>query len=148
MVCSALRSSSGYAPPGVSSALDNVRLDVRIVTQDDLLVDNNYAQLAATVDLRLVGTVAYPAALGRAVLPEGGVIFFGGRRYRLASEGSIDFVNTTRIEPSLNLSAVTRVGNVEITLALKAPSALETTLNGSDPNRQRPIRRAIWSRCW
>ena len=130
----ALRSSSGFAQSGASSALDNVRLDVRIVTQDDLLVDNNYAQLAATVDLRLVGTLAYPAALGRAALPEGGVIFFGGRRYRLASQGSIDFVNTTRIEPTLDLSAVTRVGNVEITLGLKGtPTTLTTALTSDDP---------------
>src|SRR6185436_11799026 len=96
-----------------------VGLDVRIVTQDDLLVDNNYAQLAAAADLRLVGTFAQPAVVGRAGLSEGGLIFFGGRRYRLATEGSIDFANTARIEPNLDLRAVTRVGGTEITLALK-----------------------------
>ena len=68
----ALRSSSGFVQSGTPSALDNVRLDVRIVTQDDLLVDNNYAQLAATADLRLVGTLAQPAVVGRAALSEGG----------------------------------------------------------------------------
>src|SRR6185436_16913633 len=96
-----------------------VGLDVRVVTQEDLLVDNNYGQLAATADLRLVGTLAQPAVVGRAALSEGGLVFFGGRRYRLATEGSIDFVNTTRIEPNLDLRAVTRVNGVEITLALK-----------------------------
>ena len=131
----ALRASSGLVQPGSTSALEHVRLDVRIVTQDDLLVDNNYAQLAATADLRLVGTLAHPAVVGRTALSEGGVIFFGGRRYRLDTEGSIDFVNTSRIEPTLDLSAVTRVGNVEIKLTLEGtPATLEPKLTSeTDP---------------
>ena len=125
----ALRTSATFAQAGPASALDALRLDVHVVTQDDLLVDNNYARLAATADLRVVGTLAQPAMVGRVALTEGGLIFFGGRRYRLASEGSIGFVNTTRIEPDIDLSAVTSVGNTEITLALKGtPATLESTL--------------------
>ncbi len=136
----ALRSSSGFATSGTSTALDNLRFDVHIVTADDLLVDNNYAQLAARGDLRLIGTVAQPAMTGRAALSEGGLIFFGGRRYRLATGGSIDFANTDRIEPNLDLTAVTRVtsteiSSIEISLALKGtPAALETTLSSDDPS--------------
>jgi len=129
-----MRASSGFVQPGTSSALEPVQLDIRIVTQDDLLIDNNYAQLTAAADLRLAGTPAQPAVVGRAALSEGGLIFFGGRRYRLATQGSIDFVNTTRIEPILDLRAVTRAGGTEITLAIKgAPATLETTLTSDDP---------------
>jgi outer membrane protein assembly factor BamA/autotransporter translocation and assembly factor TamB len=131
----ALRSPAAAAPVGGSSALDDIRLDVRIVTQDDLLVDNNYAQLAASADLRLIGTVAQPAATGRASLGEGGIVFFGGRRYRLDRQGSIDFANTTRIEPDLNLTAVTRVNNIDITLALNGtPATLTPKLTSDDPS--------------
>src|SRR5262249_13140168 len=112
----------------------SLRLDVRIVTQDDLIVDNNYAQLAASADLRLIGTATQPAATGRAALAEGGVVFFGGHRYRLDQQGSIDFANTTRIEPNLDLSAVTRVSNKDITLSLKGtPDTLTPKLSSSDP---------------
>jgi hypothetical protein len=67
-------------------------------------------------------------------LAEGGVVFFGGRRYRLAKEGSIDFVNATQIEPDLDLEAVTRAGGAEITLTLKGtPTTLETSLSSDNP---------------
>lgn len=124
----ALRTSS-TAAAGPPSALDALRLDVRVVTADELLVDNNYAKLAATADLRLIGTPAQPAIVGRAALAEGGLIFFGGRRYRLETEGSIDFVNTTTIEPDISLRAVTRVGETTITLALNGtPATLDAAL--------------------
>jgi outer membrane protein assembly factor BamA len=134
----ALQGSSAVARPGESSAVSDVRLDVRIVTEDDLLVDNNYARLRMGADLRLVGTVGQPALSGRATLPEGGLVFFGSNRYRLEEQGSIEFTNPTRIEPDLNLRAVTRVrdakGEHEITLGLKGtPATLQTTLT-SDTN--------------
>jgi hypothetical protein len=70
VACSRRYGRRGFAQPG-APALDNVRLDVHIVTQDDLIVDNNYAQVAATADLRLVGTLAQPSVVGRAALSEG-----------------------------------------------------------------------------
>jgi len=130
----ALRAPAPSTQAAAASALDHLRLDVRFLTQDDLIVDNNYAQLAASADLRLIGTGAQPAATGRAALAEGGVVFFGGRRYRLNQQGSIDFANTTRIEPNLNVSAVTRVSNTDITLTLNGtPDTLTPKLSSNDP---------------
>ena len=83
----ALRTSSTFSQPASPSALDDVRVDVRVVTGDDLVVDNNYAQLRASADLRVVGSAARPMPTGRVILAEGGTIFFGGNRYRLEDIG-------------------------------------------------------------
>ena len=103
------------------------------MTQSDPLVDNNYGTLSASADLRLAGT-----ATGlRSPSPhagEGGTIFFGTRRYRLQEGGSIDFANPNRIEPDLNITAVTGIQNTEITLALTGtPATLDTKLTSDNP---------------
>jgi hypothetical protein len=56
------------------SALDAMALDIHLTTRD-IIVDNNYGQLALFADVRLGGTVAHPALLGRAEAREGGRIF-------------------------------------------------------------------------
>jgi autotransporter translocation and assembly factor TamB len=67
---------------------------------------------------------------------------FGTRRYRLQEGGSIDFANPERIEPDLNITAVTSMQNTEITLALTGtPAALDTKLTSDNP-----VRRATSSR--
>jgi outer membrane protein assembly factor BamA/autotransporter translocation and assembly factor TamB len=127
-------SSTPAADTGASSLLSRTRLDVRLVTQDDLVVDNNLAKLTISGDLRAVGTIARPSVTGRATLGEGGALFFNGTRYRLADQGSIDFANPNRIEPDLNLQAVTSVQGNEITLTLKGtPATLQTTLESDNP---------------
>jgi outer membrane protein assembly factor BamA/autotransporter translocation and assembly factor TamB len=132
----ALQTSSDSLQPSSPSWLDTVRLDVRILTQDNLLVDNNYGKLGASADVRIVGTATQPGLVGRVALTEGGLVFFGGNRYRLADQGSIDFVNPTRVEPYLDLSAVTQVRGIEITLAVQGtPATLQTTLTSSDPQQ-------------
>jgi outer membrane protein assembly factor BamA/autotransporter translocation and assembly factor TamB len=130
----ALQAPSSSPLPAAPSALDRLRLDVRVLTENDLLIDNNYGKLSASADLRLVGTATHPSITGRATLGEGGSIFFGTRRYRLREGGSIDFANPNRIEPDLNLSAVARVQNTDITLTLTGtPATLETRLTSDDP---------------
>src|SRR5262249_13143337 len=100
----ALRAPTAAPLPAAPSPLDFLRLDIRVVTESDLLVDNNYGKLSASADLRLVGTATRPSVTGRTTLGEGGTIFFGTRRYRLEEGGSIDFANPNRIEPDLNLT--------------------------------------------
>ncbi len=132
----ALRASSMPAPVDVASPLDNVRLDIRVTTGDDLLVDNNYARLAASADLRVGGTATQPVPIGHVALVEGGTIFLGGNRYRIDGQGSIDFTNPAIIEPDLDLRAVTQVNStgetVQIALELKGtPATLQTSLSSS-----------------
>ena len=75
----ALRSSAASATSGSPSPLDTLRLDVRVVTGSDLLVDNNYARLAASANLRVGGTAAQPVPIGSITLGEGGLVFLATR---------------------------------------------------------------------
>jgi outer membrane protein assembly factor BamA/autotransporter translocation and assembly factor TamB len=129
----ALRRPAVSSDIAASSTFDRTRLDVRLVTGDDLLVDNDVARLTLRSDLRFVGTLSRPSVTGRATLGEGGVLFFGGNRYRLEDQGSIDFANPNEIEPDLDLTAVTRVQGTEIKLTLKGtPATLQPTLDSPD----------------
>jgi outer membrane protein assembly factor BamA len=129
-VLSALRGSSApiSAAAGLS-VLDRTRLDVRIVTGDDLLIENNLGRLHLRGDLRAVGTVSQPSLTGRATIAEGGQVFFNGMRYRFEKDGSIDFANPNRVEPDFALEVTARVQGIDITLTLTGtPAALEHTL--------------------
>jgi outer membrane protein assembly factor BamA/autotransporter translocation and assembly factor TamB len=118
------------------AVLDRLALDVRLVTDEDILVDNNYGQFQLGADLRVIGTAAVPALSGRAELREGGQLFVGRNIYTIRT-GTIDFANPTIIEPNLNLELTTRAGgyDIEVTImgtpetlsvGLDAPSAPET----------------------
>jgi outer membrane protein assembly factor BamA/autotransporter translocation and assembly factor TamB len=131
---SALRGSSPAVQTPGNSLLDRTRLDVHVVTDEDLVIDNNMARLTLSGDLRAVGTLSRPSLTGRTTLGEGGQIFFNGTRYRIADQGSIDFANPNRIEPDLNVSAVASVQGNEITLTLKGtPATLEASLDSNNP---------------
>lgn len=128
------------------SARDAMTLDVRITTSDDIVVDNNYAQLGLAADLRLRGTVSQPVLAGRAEAREGGRIFLGGNVYQIVGSGAVDFSNPSRIEPNLNVTALAHVKgrageqDHEVTLTLKGPPArLETTLTSDPPLAQSEI---------
>jgi outer membrane protein assembly factor BamA/autotransporter translocation and assembly factor TamB len=97
---------------------DRLQLNVRVVTDSDVIVDNNLARLQLGGDLRVIGTAAAPALSGRATLREGGELFIGSNRYTIES-GSIDFANPVTIEPNLNVQAQTRAGGEDIELTLK-----------------------------
>jgi outer membrane protein assembly complex protein YaeT len=116
------------------SLMGSVVLDVRLMTASDILLDNNYGQMAIGADLRLGGTVARPALVGRAQAREGGRIFLGGNVYQIVDSGAIDFTDTTRIAPEMNISAQTRVSGYDVTLSLKGPpDRLETSLRSTPP---------------
>lgn len=117
------------AEPG---PLDEVRLDLRLVTADDIVVNNNYAEGTLGGDVRLTGTIGRPALAGRATLAPGGRVFLGTNSYEIES-GTIDFIDPTRIVPQLNLTARTEVSRYDITLNVSGtPDTFTSTLQ-SDP---------------
>jgi outer membrane protein assembly factor BamA/autotransporter translocation and assembly factor TamB len=128
----------GTAPAALQldtpSASETMALDIRLTTSEDIIVDNNYGQLALAADVRIGGTVAAPTLVGRAEAREGGRIFLGGNVYQIVGTGVIDFANPARIEPDLRITAHTRVSGYTISLNLNGPPAtLETTLT-SEPS--------------
>jgi outer membrane protein assembly factor BamA/autotransporter translocation and assembly factor TamB len=103
-----------------ASLADRMRLDVRVVTDADIVVDNNVARLQLGGDLRVIGTAAAPAVSGRATLREGGQLFLGPNVYTIG-QGTIDFDDPDTIHPDLNVEAMTRAGGHEIALTLTGP---------------------------
>lgn len=130
----ALREQGVSADATAPSMLDEIDLNVRLTSSNDLLVDNNYAQIEMATDVRLVGTPRRPGLVGRATVREGGQIFLGGNTYRIVGDGTIDFTDTNRITPTLSISALTRVAGRDITLTVTGPpDALRTDLSSDPP---------------
>lgn len=110
-----------------------VGLDVAVVTEEDLLVDNNYGRFSVAADLRMGGTLETPGFAGRLSLGEGGRLFLGGREYRI-ERAAIDVLDPQRFTPELDLVLWTRVAPHEITVSLRGtPDRLVTELRADDP---------------
>ncbi|MBV8206655.1 MAG: translocation/assembly module TamB domain-containing protein [Acidobacteria bacterium] len=115
----------------VSSALSNIRLDVHVASAPALQVSTSLAKLSGDLDLRLRGTVADPAVLGRVNILRG-TVFFNGTNYQL-QRGDITFANPATIQPVLNLEFTTRIAGYDINLSLDGPVERLHTMYRSDP---------------
>lgn len=118
-----------------SPLLESLALDVRVVTDEDMIVDNNYGRFQLGGDLRVIGTAAAPALSGRAELREGGQLFVGRNIYTVTS-GTIDFADPLTIEPDLGVVATTRAGGVDIEVRITGtPDSPSVDLSStSDPS--------------
>jgi outer membrane protein assembly factor BamA/autotransporter translocation and assembly factor TamB len=117
-----LQSQQLSAEAESSPFLDALALDIRVITDEDLLVDNNYARLELGGDLRIIGTARTPGMSGRAELREGGQLFVGRNVYTV-NFGAIDFSNPVAIDPNLNIEATTRAGGQDIEVTIMGPAA-------------------------
>jgi translocation and assembly module TamB len=117
------------APPDAPS--NHVRLDVHILSSQQLNFQNAFAKLAGDVDLRLRGTLATPSLLGRVSITEGSATI-AGTRYEL-QRGDITFNNPVRIEPSIDLNATAHAGDYDITLGLHGSLDKMAVTYRSDP---------------
>ena len=113
------------------SWVDGLRLDVRVVTEDEIVVNNNYGAGTAAADLRLGGTIARPAVTGRVTVGDGGQVFLGGNVFEIET-GAVDFVDPAGIVPELDVTARTQVANEEITITIAGTAeTLTTTIQSS-----------------
>ena len=110
----------------------DLRLDLRVVTGDDIQVANNYVDAELGGDLRVGGTLRNPAVTGRAALREGGRVRFGARVYEIET-GAVDFIDPGGIVPALTLEARTRAGGYDITLEAGGSGGAWTTSLRSEP---------------
>ncbi len=109
-----------------------LRFDVHIVTAPQVRVETKLTKdVEVNADLRLRGDDARPVLLGRVLLNQGQVNFFG-TQYSINS-GQILFVNATKIEPAMNLSLETRVRGVDVTLHISGPMDKLNMSYTSDP---------------
>jgi translocation and assembly module TamB len=130
-VASAFIPQTAVSTPNPASPLNNLHLDVHIVSAPELTVQTSLAKLSGDADLRLRGTGARPVLLGRINIDEGD-IKIGGQKYHL-DRGDITFANPIRIDPILDMEATTRVRDFDITIGLHGTMEKLTTTYRSDP---------------
>ena len=115
-----------------TTPIDAIQLDLRVVTAEDIVLDNNYLDAALTGDIRIGGTFGAPAVTGRVALLEGGRIRVGTRTYEVET-GAIDLIDPTGIDPQLDIRARTRASSYDITLSITGGQDNLTTTLQSDP---------------
>lgn len=111
--------------------LENLRLDVHIVSTPELRVETSLAKFSGDADLRIRGTVANPAVLGRVNIAEGNVSF-NGTKYRL-ERGDVTFSNPQVIRPIVNVEMSARVRDYDITIGFHGPIDRLSITYRSDP---------------
>ena len=124
-------SPAAQVPPDPSAPSSHVRLDVHIFSAPQLDFQNSYAQLAGSVDLRIRGTVAQPAILGKINITDG-TANFAGTTYRL-QHGQIFFTNPVMIQPIIDIDATTRVEEYDVTIGLHGNISQLTPTFRSEP---------------
>jgi translocation and assembly module TamB len=89
------------------------------------------AQFEAEADLRARGTWEHPSILGHIHLLSGDITF-RGNRYRL-TRGDINFSKPFRLDPEVNLEALTTIRQYEVTLTFTGSASHLTLAYRSDP---------------
>ena len=122
-------------PSSQEGFLDGLNFDVTIDTAADVQFQSSLAQgIEADASLRLRGTPANPALLGRIHISQGQIVFFG-TKYAI-DQGSISFYNAVRIEPVLDFDLETKARGIDITLSVTGPLNRLNVTPRSDPPLQ------------
>ena len=129
IIASAAERQPALADTGLMA---NMNLDIQVATAPDIAFETNVAQgIQADASLRLRGTAANPALLGRINVSHGELMFFGNK-YTI-SQGAVSFYNPARIEPVLNLDLTTRARGVDVVLTVAGPADRLNMSYRSDP---------------
>ncbi len=125
-------SAPSAAPTGI---LAGMQYDVRVQTSPDITFQSGLAQdLETEANLRLRGSATNPALLGRVIITQGNLTFFGNK-YTI-NQGTINFYNPVRIEPILNIDLETKARGVDVTLTVSGPISKLNVTYRSDPPLQ------------
>jgi hypothetical protein len=93
------------------------QLNLAVSGPDALRVRNNVANLQGDIRLTVRGTVARPVIFGEVDLDAGGTLVFADNEYEV-QRGTLTFSNPNRIDPVIDLVALTEVQGFNITLNL------------------------------
>jgi translocation and assembly module TamB len=121
--------STGAAP---GTFAQNLKLDITVQSTNDLNLSSSNLSLQGAANLRVEGTAAQPALLGRVNIT-GGELIFRGNHYEL-QPSSLDFVNPYRIEPRMNLSVDTKVQDYAIHMLFRGDIDHLRTTYTSEPS--------------
>jgi translocation and assembly module TamB len=122
-------------PSAQAGFLADMQLDVQIQMAPDVTFQSSLAQnVQADANLRLKGTALNPALLGRVVITQGQIIFFGTKF--TIDQGSISFFNPVKIEPVLDIDLETKARGIEVILTVAGPLSKLNLTPRSDPPLQ------------
>jgi translocation and assembly module TamB len=120
---------TGRVLPAGSGKLN---LDLTVQSTNELTPATDQLTLNGAANLRVRGTVAQPALWGTIRL-NSGELLFRGARYML-KPSTVDFVDTSGMEPRLNIAVETRVKQYNIQILLLGPlDELRTTISSEPP---------------
>ena len=120
------------APTGI---LGGLNFDVQINTAPDIQFQSSLTQdLQVDANLQLRGNVTNPAVIGRIVISQGQLVFYG-TRYTI-NQGSISFYNPLKIDPILDIDLETKARGIDITLTVSGPLNKPKLTPRSDPPLQ------------
>jgi autotransporter translocation and assembly factor TamB len=91
----------------VPVSYSQIRLNIRLHESDAIWVDNNLARLRFHSELALSGSAVRPILSGRLSAKEGYVLYLD-RKFKI-ERGILDFVDPNRINPIVELSAVSDI---------------------------------------
>jgi len=127
-----INEASGESSPPVAGGFqDTVKLDVDVQTSPGLNLVSRELSIQGGANLHVQGTASQPVIVGRATL-SGGDLFFQGNRY-IVQNGTIDFVNSIRTEPVVNLEVSTVIDQYNINMRFQGPMERISTVYTSDP---------------
>ena len=113
-VFGSVRVPSFEALYGDPSSTQQFKLNVRIHSENGLMVRNDFANMTTSANLYMTGTLNSPVLVGRLEVTRG-TVTFRNREYKIV-RGSLNFQNPYRTEAFLNFAAETRVGSYLIDL--------------------------------
>lgn len=129
------RSAQVSSLPQTDPMLNKIRLDLHVVTTPELQMQTSVIRLQGEADLHVRGSAAKPIVLGRADVFEGEA-YFSGTKYRL-ERGGVTFSNPASTTPFLDLEAITRVRDYDVTLSLTGdvskPNGLKVNYRSDPP---------------
>jgi translocation and assembly module TamB len=115
MLASAARPPSATAPR--TGFLGGMRFDVNVETAPDVQVRAALTRnLQADANLTLRGSPAHPGMIGRVMVTQGEVVFFGSR-YTI-DRGVVSFYDPQRIMPVINLDLATTVQGIDVAISV------------------------------
>ncbi len=123
------------APGDQKDFLTGLQFDVRIESAPNLQLNTTLSRdVQAEVDLRLRGTPEHPVLLGNIVANQGDVRVFG-TRYTI-NRGEINFINSVRIEPVLDLDLRTEARGITVDITISGTLGKLNINYRSDPPLQ------------
>ncbi|HTG00865.1 MAG TPA: translocation/assembly module TamB domain-containing protein [Nitrospirota bacterium] len=111
--------------------IGDTQLNVRFHGSDNIIFQNNLAQMQLEIDVFLRGNVNHPQVLGR-IESRKGTVYFRKNEFKIL-HASADFADPNRMNPVLDIQAETQVREYLISLAVTGTADRASVTLISDP---------------